>query len=241
MKMRLDRFVARASLGSRKEASKLIKEGKIKVNEKIIKDPSFKIDLRSDKIFLEDKPLILQENFYYKYYKPTGVITSKRDKEKTIFDLLPETLPGFHELSPAGRLDKDAEGLILLTNDGELIHRITHPKWKLPKTYEVEIDRPLTEEDKKLIEGGIELKEGKTRQAQIKILNPEKTYLEITVTEGRYHLLKRLFGKLNYKVLKIKRVSIGPLRLEPLRVGEVLPLTKEEIESLKSSLGLGKG
>lgn len=236
MKIRLDKFLSDCGLGSRKEVLKLIKAKKIKVNQKIIKDPDLKIDPERDLVFYEEKLLVYQRFFYYKFYKPRGVITSTRDKEKTIFDLLPETLPGYKKLFPAGRLDKDAEGLILLTNDGELAHRLTHPRWKIPKVYEIKIDKPLKEEDKIAVEKGVELKEGRTKPAKISFLNSEKTLLETTVYEGRYHLLKRLFGKLGYKVLSIKRIAIGPLKLEDLKPCEIKSLGKEEVALLRAQL-----
>lgn len=236
MRIRLDKFLSNLGLGSRKEVLKLIKAKKIKVNQEIIKDPAFKINPERDLVFYEERPLIYQRFYYYKFYKPKGVITSTRDKEKTIFDLIPENLPGYKKLFPAGRLDKDAEGLILLTNDGELAHRITHPRWKLPKVYEIKINKPLKEEDKIAIEEGVELKEGKTKPAKISILNYERTLLEITVYEGRYHLLKRLFGKLGYKVLSIKRIAIGPVKLENLKPCEIKKLSTEEMTQLRSQL-----
>jgi pseudouridine synthase len=236
MKIRLDKFLSICGLGSRREVIRLINSKKIRVNQKIIIDPSFKIDPEKDLIFYEEKPLFYQKFYYYKFYKPKGVITSTKDKETNIFDLLPKDLPGLKELFPAGRLDKDAEGLILLTNDGELAHRVTHPRWKLPKTYIVEIDKPLEEKDKIAIEEGIELKEGKTKPTQITLLNSEKKQLKITVTEGRYHLLKRLFGKRGYKVLSIKRIAIGPIQLEDLKPCEIKKLSEEELLSLRSEL-----
>ncbi|MCS7199249.1 MAG: rRNA pseudouridine synthase [Caldimicrobium sp.] len=238
MKFRLDRLLSRAGLGSRREILKIIRSQRVKVRGITIKDPSFKVDPERDEIFIDNFPIKILINFYYKFYKPKNYITSRRDLQKTIFDLLPQNLPGLKNLFPAGRLDKDAEGLILLTTDGELAHRITHPKWKLPKIYEIYINKPLLERDRMRIEEGILLKEGKTHPAKVKQLNQEGTHLEISVTEGRYHLLKRLFGALGYKVLSIKRLAIGPLTLEDLNPGELRPLTEEEISSLRKILNL---
>ncbi|MCS7150734.1 MAG: rRNA pseudouridine synthase [Caldimicrobium sp.] len=240
MKIRLDRFLAKASLGSRRETLKLIKSGKISVNGITVKDPSLKIDPERDEILIGNREVKISIDYHYKFYKPKGFITSHKDPQRTIFDLLPKDLPGLRDLSPAGRLDKDAEGLILLTTDGELAHRITHPKWKLPKIYEIILDKGLLEEDRSRIERGIPLKEGMTRPASVKILNRERTHVEITVIEGRYHLLKRLFGALGYRVMKLKRLAIGPLKLENLNPGEVRPLTGVEISALKKELNLGE-
>jgi len=234
MKIRLDKFLSKCGLGSRKEVLKLIKEGKIKVNNNIAKNPALKVDPQKDLIHFKNLPIYYQPFYYYKFYKPKGIITSTKDKEKTIFDLLPQNLPGYKELFPAGRLDKDAEGLIILTNDGELAHKITHPRWKLEKIYEVLIDKPLNSEDEKIIETGIELKDGKTQPCEVYPLNLERTYLKVVVREGRYHLLKRIFGKMGYKVLSIKRIAIGPVLLGDLKPGEVKKLTKDELLALKS-------
>ncbi len=236
--MRLDRFLSIAGLGSRREVLSLIRSGKVKVNGKIITSPDYKIDPLSDQIYYEERLIEPKNFFYYKLYKPKGIITSTKDKERTVLDLLPTDLPGFKKIFPAGRLDKDAEGLILLTNDGELAHRLTHPKWKIPKVYEVKIDKSLKEEDKIELEKGVDLKEGRTLPCEIAFLDATKTYLQITVREGRYHLLKRIFGKFHYTVQSIKRIALGPIRLGDLKPGEWKPLSREEVEALKTALKL---
>jgi len=237
--IRLDKYLTHIGVSSRREAVKLIKAGKVKVNSKKVFDPAFKINPKEDVVEVEGfRKIPFQEHFYYKFYKPKGCITSTKDKEPTIFELLPKDLPGFKRLFPAGRLDKDAEGLLILTTDGELAHRIMHPKWKLEKRYEVLLDKPIADEDIKKLEEGIELKEGKTLPARIKVLAEDKKFLEVAVREGRYHLIKRMFGKLGYQVLSLKRIAIGPVRLGELKPAEAMPLSQEELESLKTLLGL---
>ena len=130
------------------------------------------------------------------------------------------------------------KGLLILTTDGKLAHRIMHPKWKLEKRYEVLLDKPITYEDIKRLEEGIELKEGKTLPARIKVLAEDRKFLEVAVREGRYHLIKRMFGKLGYQVLSLKRIAIGPVCLGELKPAEALPLSQEELESLKTLLRL---
>ncbi len=237
--IRLDKYLLHIGVSSRREAVKLIKDGKVKVNSKKVFDPAFKVNPEEDVVEVEGLPqATFQENFYYKLYKPKGCITSTKDKEPTIIELLPKDLPGFKRLFPAGRLDKDAEGLLILTTDGKLAHRIMHPKWKLEKRYEVLLDKPITYEDIKRLEEGIELKEGKTLPARIKVLADDRKFLEVAVREGRYHLIKRMFGKLCYQVLSLKRIAIGPVCLGELKPAEALPLSQEELESLKTLLGL---
>lgn len=237
--IRLDKYLTHTGVSSRREAVKLIKAGKVKVKGKKVFDPAFKVNPEEDVVEVEGfRKIPFQEHFYYKFYKPKGYITSTKDKEPTIIELLPTDLPGFKRLFPAGRLDKDAEGLLILTTDGELAHRIMHPKWKLEKHYEVLLDKPITDEDIKRLEEGIELKEGKTLPARIKVLAEDRKFLEVGVREGRYHLIKRMFGKLGYQVLSLKRIAIGPVCLGDLKPAEALPLSQEELESLRSLLGL---
>jgi pseudouridine synthase len=257
--IRLDKYLTHIGVSSRREAVKLIKAGKVKVNSKKVFDPAFKVNPEEDVVEVEGfRKTPFQENFYYKFYKPKGYITSTKDKEPTIIELLPKDLPGLKKLFPAGRLDKDAEGLLILTTDGELAHRIMHPKWKFEKRYEVLLDKPITDEDIKSLEEGIELcspchaklpllspraKRGalhkeKTLPARIKVLAEDRKFLEVGVKEGRYHLIKRMFGKLGYQVLSLKRIAIGPVCLGDLKPAEALPLSQEELESLKKLLGL---
>lgn len=237
--IRLDKYLTHIGVSSRREAVELIKAGKVKVNSKKVFDPAFKVNPEEDVVEVEGfRKIPFQEHFYYKFYKPKGYITSTKDKEPTIIELLPKDLPGFKRLFPAGRLDKDAEGLLILTTDGELAHRIMHPKWKLEKRYEVLLDKPITDEDIKRLEEGIELKEVKTLPARIKVLAEDRKFLEVAVREGRYHLIKRMFGKLGYQVLSLKRIAIGPVRLGDLKPAEAMPLSQEELESLKTLLAL---
>lgn len=237
--IRLDKYLTHIGVSSRREAVELIKAGKVKVNSKKVFDPAFKVNPEEDVVEVEGfRKIPFQEHFYYKFYKPKGCITSTKDKEPTIIELLPQDLPGFKRLFPAGRLDKDAEGLLILTTDGELAHRIMHPKWKLEKRYEVLLDKPITDEDIKRLEEGIELKEGKTLPARIKVLAEDRKFLEVAVREGRYHLIKRMFGKLGYQVLSLKRIAIGPVHLGDLKPAEAMPLSQEELESLKTLLAL---
>ncbi len=237
--LRLDRYLTHIGIGSRREVLKLINSGIVKVNGKKVLDPSLKIDPAQDTVEVEGYlKKSFQSNFYYKFYKPKGYITSTKDKEQTLFDCLPKDLPGLKRLFPAGRLDKDAEGLVILTTDGELAHRIMHPKWKLEKRYEVLIDKALAEEDIKRLEEGVDLSDGKTLPARITLLNEDKTLVEVAVREGRYHLIKRMFGKLGYRVMGLKRIAIGPITLGDLKPGEVRAISQDELEELRCLLRL---
>ncbi len=241
MKERLDKILSNLGIGSRKEVNRLIRKGKVKVNGFLVRDASLKFDPSQIIIEVEDRIISRAfTEFYYKFYKPRGLVTSMSDRDGPyIFEKIPETLPGYKKIFPVGRLDKDAEGLLLLISDGLLAHRLLHPKWKVPKVYEVLLDRELSEEDKKLIEGGIDLKEGKTLPCKIEFLSVPRG-IKIEVIEGRYHLIKRIFGKLGYRVERLKRISIGPISLGNLKEGEVTPLSPEEINNLKLSVNLSQ-
>ena len=238
-KIRLDKFLCLCGIESRSKSRRLIQSGKVKVNDKIVKDPGFRVNPIVEQVFLYGKKLCLQKNFYYKFFKPVGYVTSLKDpKHRVITEFFPEDLPGRNEIFPVGRLDLDAEGLLILTNDGLLAHRILHPKWKLPKVYELIIKYPLTLEQKQLIENGVELSDGKTLPCKITCLNPNCTELRIEVFEGRYHLLKRLFKKVGNQTLHIKRIAIGCVELGDLKPGEIKPLSEDEVLSLKKALKL---
>uniref|UniRef100_A0A7V4JR26 Pseudouridine synthase n=1 Tax=Thermodesulfobacterium geofontis TaxID=1295609 RepID=A0A7V4JR26_9BACT len=237
--MRLDKFLSNLGIASRKEAVHLIRKGKVKINGEKVTNPGAKINPDLDLIEVEGT--LVKSNlkgYYYKFYKPKNYITSKSDKDPTVMDLLPLNLPGLKKVFPVGRLDKDAEGLLIFTDDGLLAHRIMHPKWKLTKTYYVQIDKEITEKDLKKLEKGVELSDGKTLPCKISILDTTRKFLQVEVKEGRYHLIKRMFGKLGYKVLELKRVAIGPVKLGNLKPSQIISLSLEEIRLLKEAVGL---
>ncbi len=237
--LRLDKFIAIACGVSRKKAQQLIQEGLVQVNGKVVKNSFNKINYQKDLVFLDNKPLNVKSlKVYYLFHKPPGVITSTKDRGKTVIDLLPEDLPLRQEIFPVGRLDKDTTGLLLLTNDGELAHRLTHPKWKIPKGYFCLLDNPLEEDIKAMIESGVDLSDGKTMPCEITFLSEDHRWLKIVVFEGRYHLIKRLFKRFGLKVLQLKRITFGPLELGNLKEGDFRELTEEEVELLKRSVNL---
>ncbi|AEH23211.1 pseudouridine synthase Rsu [Thermodesulfobacterium geofontis OPF15] len=237
--MRLDKFLSDLGIASRRKIVHLIKSGKVKINGKKVTNCGIKVNPDLDLIEVEGILVTaLPKKHYYKFYKPKGYITSKADKAPTVMDLLPSDLPGLKKIFPVGRLDKDAEGLLIFTDDGLLAHRIMHPKWKLTKTYYVQIDKEITEKDLEKLEEGIELSDGRTLPCKISILDLTRKFLQVKVKEGRYHLIKRMFGKLGYKVLELKRIAIGPIKLGDLKPSQIIPLSSEEIRLLKEAVGL---
>lgn len=237
--MRLDKFLSKLGIGSRKEVALLIKRGRVTINGIKVTDPGVKVNLEKDVVQIDGKEVRGKvEGFYYKFYKPRGCVTSKSDKDLTVMDFLPKDLPGLNRIFPVGRLDKDAEGLLIFTDDGALAHRMMHPKWKLSKTYQVWLDKEITELDLKKIEEGVELSDGKTLPCTASFLDETKRWIKIEVREGRYHLIKRMFGSLGYKVIGLKRIAIGSVELGELKPSEIVPLSEEEVKLLKKAVGL---
>ncbi|MFH1783103.1 MAG: pseudouridine synthase [Candidatus Omnitrophota bacterium] len=225
--MRLQVFLSRAGICSRRAAKELIKKYCVKINGITVCDPSFKINPEQDKVFFKDKEITLKEKIYVVLNKPKGVTTTKKDPfaKKTVIDLLPKDLK---HLNPCGRLDKDTTGLLIMTNDGDFLNRITHPRFNIDKSYIAKINKPLVYKDARTIEKGVRLEEGLT--APCKIMIREKDLIEVTIHEGRKRQIKRIFKKLGYSVLDLKRVREGFLTLGGLREGKWRFIKRKEIE-----------
>ncbi|MBU4313097.1 MAG: rRNA pseudouridine synthase [Candidatus Omnitrophica bacterium] len=230
--MRLQVFLSKAGVCSRRAAVGFIRSGKVSVNSKKIIEPSFKVDPEKDKVFLNGKRISPREKIYIMLNKPKGVTTTKKDRfaKKTVMDLLPRR---FKHLNPVGRLDKDTTGLILLTNDGDMINRFTHPKFNIDKTYEVKLDKELVSSDKRMMEKGVIIDGSFTAECRIKMRS--KNEVEMTLHEGRKRQIRRMFSSVGYKVRGLKRTREGLLNLAALPEGRWRLLTRDEI---KSHLGL---
>jgi len=242
--MRLDKFLVNQGFGSRKEVHKLIKSGIVKVNGEIIEDPSYHIDPNKDIVKIEDEEIEYKENFYFMLNKPKGYITATYDENyPTVMDLF-SSEPIIDKLFPIGRLDIDTEGLLIITSDGQLAHRITHPKWNIEKEYFVIVEGDVSDIDFSRYEKeGIYLKKEKykTKPFKVEVLktSPEESEMLITITEGKYHIIKNIMSELKHEVIYLKRVRIGPLKLdEDLAPGEYRELTKEEINLIKKFVKL---
>ncbi len=238
-RLRLDRLLAEAGFGSRSEVKRIIKKGKVKVNGEVVKEPSFKVDPERDEITVNGEPVVYESEYYIVLNKPSGYITSTKDRELTVMELVSD-LPRFQRLFPVGRLDKDAEGLLLMTTDGELAHRLTHPKWKVPKTYLVEVEGKVKEEELEPIRKGIKLKDFTAKPAQVEVLESKEgsSKLLITIKEGKYHQVKRMFAAIGHPVKYLKRVKFGSIELGELPKGEYRHLTEEEVKRLKREVKL---
>lgn len=224
--------------GSRKEVKKLLKSGGIKVNGIPVNDGKFHVDPEKEKVEIYGEEVQYREFIYLMMNKPPGVISATEDdRDKTVLDLL-EMEDLLFEPHPVGRLDKDTVGFLLLTNDGQLSHQLLSPKKHVPKTYYARINAPVTKEDQRLFAKGVELDDGYvTKPAQLEILKSGEVLseIELTITEGKFHQVKRMFEAVSKKVMYLKRIKMGPLELDPsLQEGEYRELTDEELELLKN-------
>lgn len=230
--MRLDKVLAHMGFGSRKDVKALIKKGYVTVNEKVIKDSGLHIDPYTDVIMVDQEEVHYRKYVYIIMNKPPGYISATEDKiEQTVIDLLPQDLRNFNPF-PVGRLDKDTEGLLLLTNDGQLAHQLTSPRKEVEKTYYAKINGFLSSEDIIRFNDGIILDDGyKTKSAKLQILKSSRiSEVELTITEGKFHQVKRMFSSLGKKVIYLKRIRMGNLTLDQtLSLGEFRELTENEL------------
>ncbi len=231
--MRVDKMIGNTGLDTRKNIKRNAKKGALVINGEIVKDSSVKVDPFVDEVFYMGHFVEYIENIYLILNKPAGVLSATQDRDKTVIDLLDDFYLNY-DISIAGRLDKDTTGLILLSTDGKFIHKITSPNSNITKTYEVKtrnpIDNSFIEEFKK----GVYIKEDDytARQANLEIINEREAIVK--VTEGKYHLVKRLFSNLGNEVIGLKRVAIGDLKLDPyLGEGDYRELTEDELDLFK--------
>lgn len=231
--IRLDKLLSETGYCSKKKALMFLKTNEIFMNGIQIFEPGLKVNLSEDDIRVNGKLIEgLEEKVYYLLNKPKGVISTVSDEHKrtTVVSLIPEN----KRIFPVGRLDENTTGLIILTNDGELSNKLTHPAFHLPKTYQLTVKgfvpKPVLEKFK----NGVLLKDGKTLPAEAKIIRKEKgnTILEMTITEGKNRQIRRMCGKLKVELLDLKRIAIGSLKDETLRTGEHRKLNPTELDSL---------
>jgi len=235
--MRLDKLISKSLGVTRREARALIASGAVKVNDKLVKNAAFKVDPSLDRIEVKGEPIQYEEKIYLVLNKPKGYLSTT--EEDADYPSFLELIPEYAHRKPfaAGRLDVDASGLLLVTDDGELAHRITHPKWKVPKTYEVLLEKPLSADQIEKIKRG-PLLEGKPAGVKDLKANEGDYAARITVTEGRHHLVKRIFAAVGNRVLELKRTAVGPLELGDLEEGYWRALTPEEVKKLKEAVKL---
>ncbi len=247
--MRLDKFLANSGIGTRKEVKEILKNKKVSVNDVFVKDGKTHIDEAKDVVKYENKIISYKPFVYIMMNKPAGVISATEDNHhKTVIDLLNNEYRTY-DIFPVGRLDIDTEGLLLLTNDGILSHNLLSPKKHVDKKYYVKIANSLSENDVKTLENGIELEENfVTKKAKVEIISNDsenkniengneknENLVYITISEGKFHQVKRMFKAVGNEVLYLKRVKMGNLLLdEKLELGEYRELTEKELKNLKN-------
>ncbi|MBQ4629471.1 MAG: rRNA pseudouridine synthase [Clostridia bacterium] len=232
--MRIDKLLSNALGIGRKEIRQSVKKGLVRCNGNVIKDPSVHVDENNDEIVFCGEAVKYREFVYLMLNKPEGYISATYDKKyPVVTDLVPAEYAHF-EVFPVGRLDIDTHGLLLLTNDGDLAHRLLSPKSHVPKTYFVESAKPVKEEDIKIFENGIELEaDFTTLPAKLEIASDDKTESLVTIYEGKFHQVKRMFEAIDNEVVYLKRISMGGLKLDQaLAEGQCRELTAEELDAL---------
>lgn len=236
-RVRLDRLLAHMGFGSRKEIRALLKAGRVTVDGAVVTDPGAQVDPRAQAVAVDGGPVRFQQHFHVLLHKPSGVITATADsRQATVMDVLPEELRR-GDLVPVGRLDKDTEGLLLLTTDGALAHRLLAPRWHQPKQYLARVDLPLEPADQEAFARGIALQDGYvTLPARLEITGLQEGL--VTIHEGKYHQVRRMFAARGKRVVYLKRIAMGPLRLGDLPRGAARPLTAEEVAALYASARL---
>lgn len=229
--MRINAFLASAGLGSRRSVEKFILEDRVAVNGRIVRDLAFRVDPTVDQIICDGKLVRMRESRYVMFHKPRGCACTRYDPHaaKTIYDLLPSEL---HHLKYAGRLDVDSEGLLLLSNDGDWIQQITHPRHQIVKTYEVEVAGDPTEKTLEAARHGIQDDGEWLRVDSIQLLvqKVKSSLLRVTLREGKKREIRRIFGALHHPVRRLKRIAIGRLSLGTLKSGEWRELNRKEID-----------
>ncbi len=235
--IRLDKYLADMGCGTRQEVKKLIRSGQVSVNGAVVKKPETKVEQTVQEVCLNGEKVGYESFEYYMLNKPAGVISATEDRRcQTVVDLIQEKKR--KDLFPVGRLDKDTEGLLLITNDGELAHRLLSPKKHVDKCYFARVSGKVTEDDVRSFENGVNI--GRLEQPEITmpgkleiITSDEISQIHLTIQEGKFHQVKRMFRAVGKEVIYLKRLRMGTLVLdENLNIGEYRPLTKEELEKL---------
>lgn len=230
--MRIDKLLAHCGYGTRKEVKELLKSGVVTLNGKVEKSPKQHIDLEEDRVFVRDDQVIYSKNVYYMLNKPNGYVSATEDNlYPTVVDLIDDS---HRDLFPVGRLDVDTEGLLLITNDGQLAHRLLSPKTHVPKTYFVKVKGRLCIGDVNAFMKGIPLEDFTCMPSYLKIIKSDSiSECEVTIYEGKFHQVKRMFKACGKEVVYLKRISMGNLKLdEDLPIGRYRPLTEDEIHSI---------
>lgn len=238
---RLNKFIASSGISSRRGADELVLAGKVTVNGKTVTELGFQVGMK-DKVAVDGKSIKPSKLDYYRFYKPAGYVTTASDEKgrKTIYDVIP---PELKHLKPVGRLDRESTGLIIMTNDGELINQMTHPSIKVPKIYLVTVNGKLTPDDGEKMFNGIEIETdtGEKRIAYAEVLPIElgnkSSVVQVTLYQGLNRQIRKMFAKLGFEVVSLKRVQHGTITLEGMKKGQIKLIKPKQLKELKAYLG----
>lgn len=235
-KIRINKFIAQSGIASRRGADELILNKKVRLNGKIVLEPGILVGGR-DEVVVDGQKIVHSKDFYMVFYKPPGYITTKSDEKgrKTIYEFIPER---YQHLKPTGRLDKDSSGLLLMTNDGDLIQKMTHPKIKVAKVYRVAVRGKVTIKQLEKLAAGIEIEPGKTAYADSVLLEAtkEKSELEVTLYQGYNRQIRRMMELIGHPVISLKRTQHAILTLHGMNRGDYKFLSPKQLQELKNHL-----
>lgn len=234
--IRLNKYIASSGICSRRAADELIANGKVSVNGKKITELGFIVQPK-DKVFVEQKMIRPVKHEYYRFYKPSGYITTADDEKgrKTIYDLLPDTMM---HLKPVGRLDKDSTGLLILTNDGELINELTHPSIKVPKIYMVSVEGKVHLHQLEQLANGIEIEKDKMAYADVMVVEADNkhTMMQVTLYQGLNRQIRKMFDFIGFEVKSLKRIQHATITIDGLKRGQFKPIKPIQIKELRNFL-----
>ena len=233
-KTRLNKYIAQSGYCSRRDADVLIEAGKVRVNESVVREFGFSVGVK-DRVYINNQLIKPQELTYIRYYKPAGYITTMDDEKgrKTIYDILPDTVKN---LKPVGRLDKDSTGLLIMTNDGDLLNELIHPSIRIPKVYRVCVQGKLNQNHLEQMAKGIEIEPGKMAYAESMIVDFEgkNTALQVVLYQGLNRQIRKMMDYLGHPVVSLKRLSHGPIDILGLKKGQFKYLKPKQISDLKN-------
>lgn len=237
--MRINKFISLCGIASRRAADTLIADGKVMVNGEVIKDLGHQVDEEKDQVVVDGvRARLPKKTTTIMFHKPAGCVCTKDDPQgrQTVYDFLP---PGYHTLKYVGRLDLQSRGLILFTDDGELLHRLTHPSYEIPRSYFVWTDRPLSEHAAQKLVDGVDIREEDADEEEIAFATDiylEKGFAELVLTEGKNREIRRMMRAVGYEIRDLKRVSYCRLQLGDLPAGEFRELTADEMNKLRQAV-----
>ena len=235
--MRLNKYLATCGVASRRGADALIEQGRVQINGTRVTQLGVSVNERNDQVTVDGKPVSpILNKVYIMMNKPKGIITTAKDEHgrKHVMDMIHIR----ERVFPVGRLDRNSEGLLFLTNDGEMANRLLHPRYKVSKTYRVKLDRPFDSDDMDSLVSGIQLEDGVTAPCRARMYSPER--VELQIREGRKHQVRRMFQALGYEVKALKRTQFGPLTLKHLDRGKWRLLSRTEVWQLRKAVDLIK-